>query len=509
VTTAPRTPRRDGLRPAEVHIAPRRLARLGDLLDPEGFALSCERLRSAADLVRGRVVWHVNSTARGGGVAEMMGSLIGYSRDAGADARWLVIAGTPDFFAVTKRLHNMLHGDPGDAGGLGAAERRVYEGVLRENAVELAAVVRPGDVVVLHDPQTAGLIPAMRRRGAIVVWRCHIGSERLDDPRVSEAWAFLERYLPGAHAAVFTREAYVPACCRAGRVAVIQPSIDPFSPKNQDLAPAVVRAILVDTGLVEGPDGESPVFVRDDGAPGRVDRGADILRVGRAPGWETPLVVQVSRWDRLKDPAGVMAGFARLDAADAAGAHLVLAGPAVTAVADDPEAPEVLGEVTRAWRALPHDTRRRVQLVALPMADPGENAAIVNALQRHATVVVQKSIEEGFGLTVTEAMWKGRPVVASAVGGITEQIRDNRDGLLVPDPRDLDGFAGVLRGLLADPARQHRLGVAARERVLSRFLPIRHLTDYAQLVGDLITDHGSAHRPDRPARAPRAAVRPG
>ena len=497
-------PRSHALRPAEVRVTLRPLARLGELLDPEGFAHSCEQLRSAAELVRGRVVWHVNSTARGGGVAEMLGPLIGYARDAGADVRWLVIAGTPDFFTITKRMHNMLHADPGDGGGLGAAERRVYQRVLRENAVELAAVVRPGDVVVLHDPQTAGLIPAMRRRGAIVLWRCHIGSERLDDPQVVEAWAFLERYLPFTHASIFSREAYVPACCRAGRVAIIQPSIDPLSPKNQDLAPGVVRAILVNTGLVEGPNGEPPTFLRDDGAPGRVDRGADILRVGRAPGWETPVVVQVSRWDRLKDPAGVMEGFARLDEAEAAGAQLVLAGPAVTAVADDPDGPEVLGEVTRAWRALPHQTRRRVQLVALPMVDSQENAAIVNALQRHATVVIQKSIEEGFGLTVTEAMWKGRPVVASAVGGITEQIRDGRDGLLVTDPRDLDAFAGVLLGLLADPEQQRRLGDAAHERVRSQFLALRHLSDYARLIGDLITEHGSAPSP----KAPLASAAP-
>ena len=486
MSAAPKA-RRRGLRPAEVRVTLRPLARLGEVLETEGFSRSCEELRSAAKLLRGRVVWHVNSTGRGGGVAEMLGPLIGYARDAGADARWLVIAGTPDFFTITKRMHNMLHADPGDGGDLGAAERKVYERVLRQNAVELAAVVRPGDLVVLHDPQTAGLLPAMRRRGAIVLWRCHIGSERLDDPRVVEGWAFLERYLASAHARIFSRDAYVPACCRAGRVAIIRPSIDPLSPKNQNLAPGVVRTILVRTGLVEGPpDGDLPMFLRDDGAPGRVDRGADILRVGRAPRWETPLVVQVSRWDRLKDPTGVMEGFARLDEAEAAGAQLVLAGPAVTAVADDPDGPEVLGEVTRAWRALPHQTRRRVQLVALPMVDPQENAAIVNALQRHATVVVQKSIEEGFGLTVTEAMWKARPVVASAVGGITEQIRDGRDGLLVPDPRDLDAFAAVLRRLLADPEQQRRLGDAGREHVRSQFLAIRHLSDYARLIGDLI-----------------------
>lgn len=496
-----------GLRPVEVRPALRPLARLASALAPEDFARTTRELSAAAGSLGGRVVWHVNSTARGGGVAEMMGPLIGYARDAGADARWLVIGGTPEFFAITKRIHNLLHGDPGDGKDLGALERRVYERVTRANAVELGAIVRGGDVVVLHDPQTAGLIPALAHRGAIVVWRCHIGSERMGDPRVAEGWAFLERYLPLAHATVFSRDAYVPTICRTGRVAVIQPSIDPLSPKNQELTPETVRAILVRAGLVEGPpDGDRPTFLGDDGAPGRVDRGADILRVGRAPRWDTPLIVQVSRWDRLKDPIGVMEGFARLDEADSAGARLVLAGPAVTAVADDPDGPDVLGEVTRAWRALPHQTRRRVQLVALPMVDPQENAAIVNALQRHATIVVQKSLEEGFGLTVTEAMWKGRPVVASAVGGIVDQIRHGRDGLLLDDPRDPDALASALGGLLRDPELRGRLGEAAHIRVRSRFLVTRQLTDYARLIGELIeaesgTPHGRlAACPHPPAR---------
>lgn len=484
----------------------RPLERLGEVIGPEGLA-GAQELRVSAQLLRGRVVWHVNSTARGGGVAEMIGPLVGYARDGGADLRWLVIAATPEFFAITKRLHNLLHADPGDGGLLGEREREIYEDVLRENAEELAAVVRPGDIVVLHDPQTAGLLPAMRRRGAIVLWRCHIGSERQEDPCVLEGWRFLAPYLESAHATIFSRQAQVPAVCSAERVAIIQPSIDPLSPKNQELAPAAARAILVQSGLVEGPpNGDAPTFLRDDGAPGRVNRGADILRVGRAPLWETPLVVQVSRWDRLKDPAGVMEGFARLDEAAAAGAQLILAGPAVTAVADDPEGPQVLGEVTRTWRALPHDTRRRVQLVALPMVDTQENAAIVNALQRHASILVQKSLEEGFGLTVTEGMWKGRPVVASAVGGIGDQIRDGRDGLLLPDPHDPSALAAALGGLLADPVRQRLLGDSGRERVRSHFLVLRHLCDYARLIGELIAD-GSGSSPLSPARSGATPIR--
>jgi trehalose synthase len=300
---------------------------------------------------------------------------------------------------------------------------------------------------------------------------------------VDRAWSFLEPYLRQAEVTVFSREAYVPRCCASGRVAIITPSIDPFSPKNQQLPDAAVRAILTHAGFVEGRPGLGyPTFERDDGAPGRVDRGADILHVGRLPSWETPVVVQVSRWDRLKDHVGVLEGFARLDEADCGGAVLVLAGPSVTGVADDPDGPAVLAELTAAWRALPHQTRRRVQLASLPVVDVQENAAIVNALQRHAAVVVQKSLGEGFGLTVAEAMWKVRPVVASAVGGIVDQIDDGRDGVLLQDPSDPDSLAAALAGLLADPARAAALGEAGHARVRDHLLSIRQLVDYARLL---------------------------
>jgi trehalose synthase len=195
------------------------------------------------------------------------------------------------------------------------------------------------------------------------------------------------------------------------------------------------------------------------------------------------LIVQVSRWDPLKDMLGVMEGFARLCARDCSGQpELVLAGPDVKGVSDDPEGAIVFEQVEQAWRALPPAIRNRVHLASLPTVDIQENAAIVNALQRHATIVVQKSLQEGFGLTVTEAMWKGRPVVASAVGGIKDQIEHGVNGVLLSDPSDLDAFAELLRGLLADPGQMEKLGSAAQDRVRERFLGIDHLLKYAELL---------------------------
>jgi trehalose synthase len=179
---------------------------------------------------------------------------------------------------------------------------------------------------------------------------------------------------------------------------------------------------------------------------------------------------------------GVMRGFVD-HVIDGSGAHLVLAGPVVTAVADDPEAAEVLESVWQEWRQLPHAARSRVQLVCLPLTDVEENAAIVNALQRHAAVVVQKSLAEGFGLTVTEAMYKATPIVASAVGGIVDQIADGQQGLLVPDPQDLVAFGAAVRSLLADPTEARRLGRAAHERAVAEFLPDTSLERWQVVLG--------------------------
>ena len=234
---------------------------------------------------------------------------------------------------------------------------------------------------------------------------------------------------------------YAPEWLHGKRTVVVAPNIDPFSAKNEELDETTVRAILTHVGLLEGASPCPPTFTREDGSVGRVSRQAEVLRLGHAPAWETPLVVQVSRWDTLKDPRGVLEGFVQHVEPNAPrGAQLLLCGPQVDGVADDPEGEAVFSELEHLWRKLPEALRRSVDLALLPMNDDEENAAIVNAVQRHAAVIVQKSLEEGFGLTVTEAMWKRRPVVASAVGGITDQIRDGVDGLLVHNPRDLAEF---------------------------------------------------------------------
>ncbi len=466
----------------EVKISPEQIDRFGNLIGQQEVDAAKKVADQISSHMHGRVWWSINSTAAGGGVAEMLRPLIGYARGSGIDARWLVIEGTPEFFHLTKRMHHAIHGMAGDGSPLGDAERQIYEAVLAANANELLVAVKPGDVVLLHDPQTAGLAPTLIDHGALVIWRSHVGADSPNE-QTQLAWDFLSPYLQDVPATIFSRQSYVPDVIPAERTWIIPPSIDAFSAKNQEMNDDTVRAILVHAGLVEGPTGlGEPVFVREDGTPGRVDRSADIIRLGRAPAWDTPLVVQVSRWDPLKDPVGVMKAFADLVNGTApAGAELVLAGPNVTAVTDDPEGGSTFDQVIEEWRQLPHGDRQRVHLASLPMNDIEENAAIVNALQRHAAVVVQKSLREGFGLTVTEAMWKGRPVVASGIGGILDQIVDGEHGLLV-DPTDLASFGAAVATVLTDPELASRLGENAKERVRESFLGVRHLLQYGELL---------------------------
>ncbi len=468
----------------EVRVGVRPLDQFSPLVPQEHMRQALKIAMRSRDALAKRVFWNVNSTAVGGGVAEMLPSLCAYARSIGIDTRWMVIQGDPEFFRVTKRIHHALHGSAGDGSALDERAREVYEATIRRNTPDLVALVRPGDVVLLHDPQTAGLARPLLQAGARVVWRCHIGID-VPNEEVERGWRFLAPYLEEVPIFVFTRKAYVPEICDHGKAVIIKPSIDVFSAKNQELTESAIRTILVHTGLVEGPPPEDSDhgFRRDDGSPGRVARRAEVVRLGRAPKWDTPLIVQISRWDPLKDMKGVMLGFARLCESDCPiRPELVLGGPNVQGVADDPEGAEVFEDVVEAWRGLPDAIRDRIHLASLPTDDVQENAAIVNALQRHASVVVQKSLQEGFGLTVTEAMWKGRPVVASAVGGIQDQIEDGVSGVLLEDPEDLEAFAAALCDLLCDPERLAAMGQAAKARAQQQFLGLDHLLKYASLL---------------------------
>ncbi|MEO5709816.1 MAG: glycosyltransferase [Nocardioidaceae bacterium] len=466
----------------EVPIVALDVARLESMLPAGRVARFTALAAEAREMTRGRMVWNVNATVHGGGVAEMLATLLGYVRGVGVDTRWLVLTGSPEFFTVTKRLHNLLHGDPGDGGPMGAAEHAVVADALAADLEHLVGRVSAGDVVVLHDPQTAGMVDRLRAAGAIVVWRCHVGRD--DSTELTErAWSFLRPLVQHADAFVFSRDRYAPEWCRTEGLRVITPSIDPFSPKNCALTDEEVRDSLSRAGLVDGDrEGSGVGFTRGDGSRGSVRRHDGLVVDGPSIPAAARLVVQVSRWDRLKDMAGVQQGFVEAMAVLPDDVQLVLAGPEVSGVSDDPEGAAVLRECREQWTRLGPDERRRVHLVCLPMDDGEENAHLVNALQRRAAVMVQKSLVEGFGLTVTEAMWKGRPLVASAVGGILDQVTDGQDGLLLRDPTDLGAFGAALQTLLKDQPLAARLAAAAHRRVHEDFLGDKHLEAYVDLI---------------------------
>src|SRR5437764_2378683 len=261
---------------SSVDVGASSLERFAAVLHSEQLQELRAGIMRARELLAERTVWNVSSTARGGGVAEMLHTLLAYARGVGVDVRWEVIGAQPAFFEVTKRIQHRLHGFAGDGGPLGDEERDLYEGTLAASGEALAAKVRDRDLVILHDPQTAGLVPAVHKCGALVVWRCHVG---VDHPTalVRETWQFLHRYVAAADAAVFSRASFVWEGIDRARVAIITPSLDAFDPKNQAMDDPTVAAILAASGICVDASHAPPQFERMDGAHGRVRRRATMI----------------------------------------------------------------------------------------------------------------------------------------------------------------------------------------------------------------------------------------
>jgi trehalose synthase len=461
----------------DVPIESNSVGRLGEVLSDEDCRRTADALARLREGLAGKRMWHINSTASGGGVAEILTSLLPYERDADVDVRWLVIDGTDEFFEITKRIHHRLHEAEGDGGALGDAERAVYDETLAPAADDLADRVAPGDIVMLHDPQTAALVAAARRAGAHVIWRCHVG---VDTPGAlaHAAWDFLADDVRAADRCVFSRPPYVWDGLDPARVTVLAPCIDVLSPKNHPMAAATSRSLLSAAGIVRS-NGHRPEPDGTSDWPAITTR-ARMTEDEPLPAG-APFVLQVSRWDPLKDHEGVLSAFVEYCAPDVPDVHLVLAGPDTDGVDDDPEGRETFDHLIQCWRSRSPSVRRRVHLASLPMEDATQNAVMVNALQHQADVVAQKSLAEGFGLTVAEAMWKRRPIAASRVGGIQDQVVDGTSGVLV-EPLDLASFGAAVTRFLTDGGFAERMAGAAHRRVCDCFLPLHHFEGEAALV---------------------------
>src|SRR5450759_2537457 len=326
----------------EVEVTPTAAGRFEAIIGGDRFSQFSQLADTTRERFLGRTIWNINA-AETGGVAEMLRGLVATAMGLGIDTRWLVIDGNPEFFAITKRIHNTVHGSPGDGGPL-------------------------GDIVVLHDPPTAGLVDMAKDAGALVVWCCHIGVDVANES-TRLAWDFLSPYVAQVDAVVFSRVEHVPASLVGTRTLILPPAIDPFAVKNIHFDHQTVVSILSAVGLVTPPKDTGPATFPKVGATGTITRPAKIVREGGPLDPATPLVVQISRWDRLKDMLGVMTAFAEKVTTDPASgeAHLALVGPDVEGGRDDPEGLEVLQECVAAWHQLPAEQRRRISGVLLPM----------------------------------------------------------------------------------------------------------------------------------------------
>ncbi len=378
-----------------------------------------DELLLLADRVRHRSLQHINSTSVGGGVAEILSRMVPLLRDLGIDTRWDVIKGNQAFFAVTKAFHNALHG--GDE----TISKEMIQVFRDTTEINLQDFDTFGDVVMVHDPQPVGLITRRSVVGGRWLWRCHIDIST-PDPRI---WEFLRQFVSQYDGSVFSMPDF------AQRLSIPQfmvpPSIDPLSEKNRELSDAEVQAV--------------------------------VERYELDP--ERPILTQISRFDRLKDPLGVIQAYRLVRRHH--DCQLLLAGGGAT---DDPEGQEVLQEVREAA-----GDDQDIHVLELPPFSDFD----INALVRGSTVVIQKSIKEGFGLTVAEALWKRKPVIGGAVGGIKLQLLNGVTGFLVHSP---EGAANRITELLANRELRQAIGDAGHRYVRDNFLTTRHIRDYLLLM---------------------------
>lgn len=479
----------------------RHAMRLADYMLYGPLAGAVAELQAEAKALGPRIgratVWMVNSTAEGGGVAELLPGVVTLLQDLGVRCEWLVIQpDRADFFPLTKRIHNLVHGEP--VALPDAADCELYAQVSESCARALAEHVRPGDIVVVHDPQPLGAGALLRTRMDVkAIWRCHIGLDTANDA-TRAAWTFLRPHTDAYDRAVFTLPEYIPWFL-AGRSTVIHPGIDPLSHKNRGLSLHKHIGILCAAGLARAhwpllrPPFPSPARrLQADGSWGAATEPDDLgLLHGR-------ILTQVSRWDRLKGWIPLLEAFRRFKRRVADGesqerrqralrsARLVLAGPDPDSIQDDPEGVEVLEEIRARWLALEGEVRAQVAVLALPMASRKENALMVNALQRASSVVAQNSIREGFGLTVAEAMWKGIPILGNTqAAGIRQQVRDGMDGLLVADPSDSDALSAAIEEMLGNEHAREDWGRNGQRRAYEELLVFGQLRRWLRLLAEV------------------------
>ncbi len=448
-----------------------------------------EQAKEPIASLKGKTIWMINSTALGGGVAEMLPSQMRILRELGVSIEWLVIeAREKAFFDITKRIHNAIHGSGN--GIFTVEDRQVYEAVNRNNLPKALELINDGDIVVVHDPQPMPLASMIKKeRRVSIIWRCHIGLE--EDTEITDAvWEFLSPYTNDYDHFVFSLPAYVPKPLKK-RTSIIPPAIDPLSHKNRELQLHKCIGILYQSGVLD--DHKAILYDRYKYLVRKVmpDGSFDLLRADENLDLiYRPIVMEISRWDRLKGFKELMEAFIKMKLDNRKNGDpdsleykriemtlLVMGGPDPDFVSDDPEGQEVLNELTEAYKKVDRNLQKDIAILLLPLDNPKENALIVNALQRTSSIIVQNSIQEGFGLTATEAMWKRKPVLVSGAAGLKFQVVHNKTGQINEDPTDIEQLSKTLTYMLNHTKDRDKWGFNGQLRVIQNF------TLFSQLIG--------------------------
>ncbi len=444
--------------------------------------------------LNGSTIWMINSTAIGGGVAEMLPSQMRILRELGVSIEWLVLdANDPNFFDLTKRIHNAIHGS-GD-GKFTETDREVFEATNTANLSDALELIKDGDIVVVHDPQPMPLAAMIKKqRNVAIVWRCHIGLE--EDTAITDAvWNFLSPYTDDYDHFVFSLPSYVPKSLKE-KTSIIPPAIDPLSHKNRALQLHKNVGILYQSGILD--DHKAILYnrynhlvrrVMPDGSFGSPNQHNSLHLIYRT------FVTEISRWDRLKGFKELMQAFIKMkkdnrEHGDPESLEykrikmtlLVLAGPDPAFVSDDPEGEAVLKELTAQYQSVDPEMQNDIAILLMPLDNPKENALIVNALQRSSTIIVQNSIQEGFGLTATEAMWKRKPVLVSGAAGLKFQVEHDKNGKINEDPTDIGKLAETLAYMLNHPKERDKWGFNGQLRVIQNFTLFSQLISWLEVL---------------------------
>ncbi len=456
-----------------------------------------ETTKQSVEDLKGCTIWMINSTATGGGVAEMLPSQMRIMRYIGIKIEWMVIeANDQAFFNLTKRIHNAIHGS-GD-GIFTEEDRAIFEKVNAQNAENAIAAINDGDLVVIHDPQPMPLAAMIReKRNVKTLWRCHIGLEE-QNATTKGVWSFLSKYYDSYDHFVFSLASYVPNGL-LDKTSIIPPAIDPLSHKNRVLWLSKCLGILQQSGIIRE---QLPQLytnyknqvrrVMPDGSFNTVNHEEELDIIFH------PTVLQISRWDRLKGFKELMEAFVlmkkenqkKTDKTSLAyrrirHTRLALGGPDPAFVSDDPEGMEVLNELIEQYKEMSPELQQSIALLLLPLDNPKENALIVNALQRCATIVVQNSIQEGFGLTATEAMWKQRPVLVSGAAGLRAQVQHDINGKINPDASNIPQLAEALEEMLNKSKERDRWGFNGQVRVIENFTLFSQIESWLATLAQL------------------------